>query len=256
LNSGEVHGMFVARDTYVADYVSQLDNLADTIVNGDIQITIPKDSVLPDGTVLDGVVYSNANGNRTLASDLTVTVQGLNGLHQLGYTFESPVSSGVPFFTSRDGGPITASSIQLNKVIYDDPAKIASSMRTTGTGASETVVKGNNVLAMAVSQLKDTAFAFTGTSGGVANGTLDDFYRSTIGQLGVQSSEAKRQTQNEQILVDYIDGSRQSVSGVSIDEEMSNMIKFQHAYSAAARFMTSIDQILDKLINGTGVVGR
>jgi len=41
-----------------------------------------------------------------------------------------------------------------------------------------------------------------------------------------------------------------------LDEEMSDMIRFQHAYNAAARFMTTYDQILDKLINGTGAVGR
>lgn len=49
---------------------------------------------------------------------------------------------------------------------------------------------------------------------------------------------------------------RQSVSGVSLDEEMSNMIKFQHAYNASARFMTTYDELLDKLINSTGTVGR
>ncbi|MCL6577618.1 flagellar basal body rod C-terminal domain-containing protein, partial [Kyrpidia sp.] len=52
------------------------------------------------------------------------------------------------------------------------------------------------------------------------------------------------------------DGKRQSVSGVSIDEEMANMIRFQQAYGASARMVTAIDQMLDKLINGTGVVGR
>jgi flagellar hook-associated protein 1 FlgK len=49
---------------------------------------------------------------------------------------------------------------------------------------------------------------------------------------------------------------RQSVSAVSLDEEMMNMIKFQHAYNAAARQITAIDEMLDKIINGMGVVGR
>lgn len=53
-----------------------------------------------------------------------------------------------------------------------------------------------------------------------------------------------------------VDARRQSVSGVSLDEEMSNMLVFQHAYSAAARFMTTYDEMLDKLINATGTVGR
>jgi len=45
-------------------------------------------------------------------------------------------------------------------------------------------------------------------------------------------------------------------AGVNIDEEMVNMVQFQHAYDAAARFMTSVDEILDTLINRTGIVGR
>ncbi|TCZ76841.1 flagellar hook-associated protein FlgK [Paenibacillus albiflavus] len=257
LSSGEVHGMILSRDTYVEDYLNQLNALANTIANGEIEITIPAGSVLPEGTVLGNPPVTYSGANRTLKDDIKVTVAGLNGLHQLGYTFDSPSSQGVPFFTSKDGGPITAGSIDLNAIIKNDATKIATSMRTAGTGTSETTVKGNNTLAMLVSHLKDTAFKFNNpSSSGVKEGTLDDYFRATVGQLGVQSAEAGRQTKNLQTLVDYVDSRRESVSGVSMDEEMSNMIKFQHAYSAAARFMTTIDQVLDKLINSTGVVGR
>ena len=57
-----------------------------------------------------------------------------------------------------------------------------------------------------------------------------------VGQLGVQAQEASRQTENSTFLVQQVESRRQSVSGVSLDEEMSNMIKFQHAYSATSRF--------------------
>ena len=77
-----------------------------------------------------------------------------------------------------------------------------------------------------------------------------------VGALGVQSEEASRQYQNSVAQLDQVESSRQSVSGVSLDEEMSDLIKYQHAYGAAARFMTTFDQLLEKLINGTGVVGR
>ena len=53
-----------------------------------------------------------------------------------------------------------------------------------------------------------------------------------------------------------IQNSRDSVSGVSLDEEASNMMMYMSAYSAASRLMTTLDQALDVLINGTGVVGR
>jgi flagellar hook-associated protein 1 FlgK len=254
LKSGEVFGMMVSRDKYVSDYQKQLDTLTNTIATGDVKITIPKGSVIPEGTVLNGVVYSGSN--RTLTLDITVTVKGLNGLHKLGYTFGTPAKTGEDFFTSNNG-TITASSIRLNPNIAADSSLIATSLRTVGIGASETAVKGNNTIAMLITQLKDTPYTFNSTgSNGITSGTIDDYFRSMVGQMGVQGQEASRQYKNQQALVGQVDSRRQSVSGVSLDEEMSNMIKFQHAYGAAARFMTSYDQILDKLINGTGMVGR
>ena len=49
---------------------------------------------------------------------------------------------------------------------------------------------------------------------------------------------------------------REAASGVNLDEEMANMVAYQHAYNAAARFLTAIDEALDTLVNGTGRVGR
>jgi flagellar hook-associated protein 1 FlgK len=88
------------------------------------------------------------------------------------------------------------------------------------------------------------------------NATIGAQFSAIVGQLGVQSQEAARQTSNTEFLTQQVETRRQSVSGVSLDEEMANMIKFQHAYGASARFMTTYDQILDKLINSTGTVGR
>lgn len=257
LNSGEIYGMFVSRDKFVADYQNQLNTLADTIANGDVTVTIPAGSVLPDGIELDGVVYSG--GARYLDEPLTVTVQGINGLHKLGFTLNDPLEEGGDFFVSKSGGnPITAADFALNPDIANDATKIATSMRTSGTGTDELPVKGNNTLAILISQLKDTSFKFE--SGGsvptLANGTIDSFFGAVVGQLGVQSQEATRQLNNQKSLTDQIDSRRQSVSGVSLDEEMANMIKFQHAYGAAARVMTVFDEMLDKIINGMGVVGR
>lgn len=85
---------------------------------------------------------------------------------------------------------------------------------------------------------------------------MDQFYSSMISKIGVETEQAKRFVVNSELTLEAIEARRQSVSGVSLDEEMSNMIKFQHAYNAAARSITTIDEMLDKLINGTGVVGR
>ncbi|WFB58175.1 flagellar hook-associated protein FlgK [Paenibacillus sp. BR1-192] len=256
LNSGELFGIIKSRDGIVKDYLDQLNELANTIANGDVSITIPAGSVLPEGTVLNGITYSGTT--RTLTADTTVTVKGLNGLHKLGYLFTSPAQAAGDFFSSKDGGPITAASFSVNNAIVQDPNKIASSLRVVAGTNGDEVVKGNNTLALLMSQLRERPFTFNAiaSNNGITTGTVDDYYRAVMGQLGVQSREALRQQDNNQLLVDQVDSRRQSVSGVSLDEEMSNLIKLQHSYGAASRFMTTVDQNLDKIINSMGVVGR
>ena len=90
----------------------------------------------------------------------------------------------------------------------------------------------------------------------LGNSSLDEYYAGFIGEIGVQSQNATRLTENQQTLVDQITVWRESVSGVNMDEEMTNMIRYQKGYNAAARVLTTLDEMLDKLINGTGVVGR
>ncbi|WP_135552154.1 flagellar hook-associated protein FlgK [Paenibacillus cymbidii] len=250
LNSGELYGMIYSRDQYVANYQQELDKLANTFANGAVTITIPKGSILPEGTELDGVVYTG--DTRLLTEDLTVTVNGINGLHRLGYTFDGTSDAGGDFFVGTD-----AASFQVSEEIKGNANLIATSMRTTGTEADDPVIKGNNTLALLMSQLKDRKFTFpSGEGGSDTIATVDDYFRSFVGQLGVQTLEATRQATNQQILVNQVDSRRMAVSSVSLDEEMSNMIKFQHAYGAAARVMTVFDEMLDKIINGMGVVGR
>jgi len=249
LTNGEVHGMIRSRDTLVSDYRKQMDDLANTLANGDIDITIPAGSVLPENNSL-----GLTGAARTLTSDMKVTVKGLNGLHQLGYSMDGTNNGGLPFFTAAGGGTaITAGNISLNAAILADPSKIATSLRTTTASGTETVIKGNNTLANLIANLKDTPMK---SADGLSSATIGAQFSAIVGQLGVQSQEAARQTSNSEFLVQQVDTRRQSVSGVSLDEEMGNMIKFQHAYSASARFMTTYDQLLDKLINSTGMVGR
>lgn len=266
LNAGEVHGMLVSSNTIIANYRSQLNNLANTFANGEVEVTIPAGSKIPDNTTFNAEVEVVTNGEVTtipagqpiplgavLNREATVKVAGHNGLHQLGYTADGTAAPGLPFFVAANGGDtITAGNITLNSMIAQDPSKIATSMRTTGTGADEKVIKGNNSLALLIANLNVSKF--TDVSG--KEGTISSFYSSTIGQLGIQAQEANRQADNAVFLVSQVETRRQSVSGVSLDEEMSNMIKFQHAYSAASRFMTTYDELLNKLINSTGVVGR
>jgi flagellar hook-associated protein FlgK len=66
---------------------------------------------------------------------------------------------------------------------------------------------------------------------------------------------ASRNLDIQSVISTQVDSARDSVAGVNIDEEMTNMLSYQHAYAAAGRLITAIDETLDKLINGTGRVG-
>lgn len=86
--------------------------------------------------------------------------------------------------------------------------------------------------------------------------TLRDYLSSNIAKLGVETQHALRMTDNQQTLVAHLENRQEMVAGVSLDEEMVNMIKFQHAYNAAARIITGFDEMYDTIINRMGLVGR
>jgi flagellar hook-associated protein 1 FlgK len=90
---------------------------------------------------------------------------------------------------------------------------------------------------------------------GLMNGAADQSYRAFVARMGSEVQDADRKTANTQVLVDSIEDRRQSVAGVSLDEEMSNLVRFQRAYQASSRAMSTMDEMLDVLINRTGKVG-
>jgi flagellar hook-associated protein 1 len=119
-----------------------------------------------------------------------------------------------------------------------DPSLVAApSTVTSGSGNA-----GSNDRALAVSQLRGAT-------------TVDGAYGAFVAKVGADVNEANNQQGNAQALTDSVDNRRQSVSGVSMDEEMTNLVKFQRAYQASARAMTTMDDMLDVLINRTGKVG-
>ena len=85
---------------------------------------------------------------------------------------------------------------------------------------------------------------------------LSDSFNAIIAGLGVRAMEANVMVENGIALGDHLEKLRESISGVNLDEEMADMIKFQHAYNAAARIMTAMDEALDTIINRMGAVGR
>lgn len=89
----------------------------------------------------------------------------------------------------------------------------------------------------------------------IDNASLQSFYQAIIGKVGVDGEEALRIAASSESQLQMVFKSRDSVSAVSLDEEMTNMITFQQAYNANARMITVVDETLDKIINGMGRVG-
>ncbi len=140
---------------------------------------------------------------------------------------------------------VKGNEIDISDVIKDSLNNIAAASNHYGGSG----LPGDGSNALKLSELRNDVEMFTW-------GSPDDYFKSLISNLGVDAQEAIRMTDNQQVLVNQIENSRQSISGVSLDEEMANMVRFQHSYNASARMITTIDEMLDKIINGMGVVGR
>ncbi len=82
--------------------------------------------------------------------------------------------------------------------------------------------------------------------------SVDEAYRTMIDGMATQTNEAMNYVNSQQELVMQADLKRQSMSAVSLDEEMTNMMKYQHAYNAASRVLNVIDSMIDKIVNGMG----
>lgn len=185
----------------------------------------------------------------------TMTVafaEEFNRIHKNGFILDKPSEvnfKGGDFFYIDPLNPNPAQSIKVMDDILKDPSKIAAG----GDGGTS----GDNKNAQLLAELKTKSFSkYADTEAQKLPGNFDSYYSGIIGKLGVDSQSAKKDLKNSTILADSVENNRQSVSAVSLDEEMTNMIKFQHAYNAAARNITVVDEMLDKIINGMGVVGR
>lgn len=178
-----------------------------------------------------------------------------NEVHRQGYTLNNLEDNENPktpnFFSLGQGtheGIGAANSISISKEIQESTDNIAAAQQAEG---EDRAYIGNGDNARDLANVRDIPLDELGE-----NTSVNTFYESVIGDMGVQSQEFRRLEDNSTTLTQSVEARRQSVSGVSLDEEMSNMIKFQHAYNAAARSMTTVDEMLDKIINGMGRVGR
>jgi flagellar hook-associated protein 1 FlgK len=118
--------------------------------------------------------------------------------------------------------------------------------------ASKTGMPGDNTIALEIANLRNKAMIVDKT--GLVS--LDDYYQYIILTVGSKGSEATNIAESQGRLVEAADAQRTAIAGVSMDEEMTNMLKFKFAYDAAARVLNIIDSMLETVVNRLGMVGR
>ena len=155
-------------------------------------------------------------------------VAQINSLHTAGTGLDG--TTGNEFFAP---GGVTAATIGLDNSVLGDLNKIA---------ASQAGAVGDNSNAIAIANLQNALVLNNSTT------TFSDHYAKLISSVGRRSAEAMDARSNAALVVEQIEFSRQSVQGVSLDEEMIELIKAQHAYDAAARVLTTVDHALDTLM--------
>ncbi|SCZ77828.1 flagellar hook-associated protein FlgK [Acidaminobacter hydrogenoformans] len=174
-----------------------------------------------------------------------------SGMAALINTVHSNGGTGTDFFTSRKGDEIiTAASIQVNSTLKGAPELIAAGKLQAGTGPD-----GDGSRALAIASLRDVSLKASDFNPDTmrfetATGdTSDARYRATVAGLGVDAAYSRTMAENETSLLNQLHQRRESVMGVSIDEEISALVKFQNGYQANARVMTTLTNMLDTLIN-------
>lgn len=144
-------------------------------------------------------------------------------------------STNIDFFDAMN---VSAATIALNTEVENDPNLIAASLSGE---------PGDTRNAQAIAELRYERVMSAGST------TINEYYANMVGTLGIRTEEAETLKDNYGLLVTQLDNARQAVQGVSIDEEVTDMIRFQRAYEAAARVITFVDGALQTIISGMGV---
>jgi flagellar hook-associated protein 1 FlgK len=175
----------------------------------------------------DVMLADYANRLDTLANTM---IAEINALHSTGTTLDSITTTGVNFFSGTNAGTI---SVNANIVANTDLIAAAAA------GGS---IPGDNTNAIAIANLQSDSTLMPG------NSTFDDYYNALVGDVGSDVQAAGFNHDHQATMVHSLENYRQEISGVSLDEEMVNLIQHQHAYNAAAKMINAADEMLSALM--------
>ncbi len=147
-------------------------------------------------------------------------IKKVNDFHKVGYGIDG--STGLDFFIGTGAG-----NIQVNKSIIDNPSKISSSINGD---------IGNNEVALAISSLRNDV-------------KILGFYNSMVSDIGLRTKISSDNENLHRMVLNQIESQRDAISGVSIDEEMLNMIKFQKMFEASAKVIQTVNEMIDTVLS-------
>jgi flagellar hook-associated protein 1 FlgK len=133
--------------------------------------------------------------------------------------------------------------IEVNEAILREPASVAAGFGENGRPANP----GNGEAALAIAAIRNNEVMVGQYR------TFDDYFAGSVGRIGLLGEQSGRALETQNLIMKELKDMRQSISGVNMDEELANMIKYQHGYAAAARFITTVNSMLDTIINRLGV---
>ena len=236
-------------------YIEMLNDLARALVQEINEVHRKGWTDPPVGASQTGINFFDESAawfrENGLGDRLYATYDG-QWVDEAGVVVPDPIGAG---FTDEifDLSQITAKNIRLSKDVSDSEFNIAcSSVRIEKNGDSVYLQRGNNENMndmYALFLLKDISV------NGEPIGSFDGFITSIRFDVGNTLNYAKKMADTSKTLTLAAENQRTSISGVSLDEEMTSLVKYQHAYSGASRVITAMDEALDRLINGTGRVG-
>lgn len=188
-------------------------------------ITVTGGSIAGTITARDETLADLRTDLDTLANSLITEV---NTLHKAGYDLNG--NTGQDLFTGTG-----AADIGVNQTIADDPKKLQVSAVSGAAGDSQ--------VALAIAKLADNPLTSLGGA------TYSDFYSTAVTKVGEALNSTTSQIETQTAVQTLLKQQRESVSGVSLDEEMTNLIKFQQAFQASARLVSTISEMLQEVVN-------
>ena len=219
-------------DTVVLSAGTTLETLtfdgdAVRVASSDTALALTGGSIKGHLTARDGALQTLRDSLDQLANQMVTSVNAVYNPSGTGQNFFDP--------TGTD-----ASSIRLASGLT------GLNVRASAAGGAA----GDGSVAQAISELD--VQSFSSTSGDAIDGTIGESYSAAISLFSYSLSQSRMRSENQTGVLSAVRGQRESMSGVSLDEEAAELMKFQRAYQASARVISIIDSMLDTVVNGMG----